>query len=431
VAILLPEDDVQSDFTPGHVSVTEEMKKRISPELMSTILDAGYNIDYIDAATIDKLNKNSYPVLVMPSVSRISLDAFKKIEAYAAAGGKVIAIGKLPSLAPGLMQQCTSAEISALSARLFESTGHKGVELDWTAKLADTLHLAIAPDMDVQSPAAGVGFIHRRLADSDVYFVVNSSNRSVDTTVRFRSSRPQVESWNPDAGNLVNATACKPEKFLPLQLAPYESRVFVFHGEAGPKPAQDCGHEMVPRHIANTTDLNSDWKIRFADQSSADALKKLTSWTDLDARKYYSGEVVYTRTVNVAHAPAKDAVTFLDFGEGIATVDPRSANAPGTLALLDAPIRETAIVYVNGKRVGSLWHPPYRLDISSFLRTGENQIEVHVYNTAVNEMAGQPRRDYTALNAKYGKRFDPQDMDNLQPIPSGLLGPIRIVEERY
>jgi hypothetical protein len=367
----------------------------------------------------------------MPSVSRISLDAFKKIEAYAAAGGKVIAVGKLPSLAPGLMQQDTSAEIGVLSARLFQSAGHKGISLDSNDKLTDALHQAFAPDMDVRSPAAGVGFIHRRLADGDVYFVVNSSNRGVDTAVRFRSSRPEVESWNPESGNLVYGPACKSQTSIPLQLAPYESRVFVFHGEAGTKPAQDCGHEMVSRRIVNTTDLSSDWKIRFADQSSADALKKLTSWTDLDARKYYSGEVIYTRTVNVAHAPAKDAVTFLDFGEGTATVDLRPANVPGTRALLDAPIREAAVVFVNGKRVGSLWHPPYRIDISSFLRAGENQIEVHVYNTAVNEMAGQPRRDYTALNAKYGKRFDPQDMDNLQPIPSGLLGPIRIVEERY
>jgi hypothetical protein len=431
VAILLPEDDVQAGFTPGHVSVTEEMKKRISPELMGTILDAGYNIDYIDAATIDKLNRDSYPVLIMPSVSRISLDTLKKIEGYAGFGGKVIAIGKLPSLAPGLTQQNTSAEIGELSTRLLESANLNVILVDSTEKLADALHHDLAPDMDLQSPAAGVGFIHRRLTDSDVYFVVNSSNRGVDTTVRFRSSRPEVESWNPDAGNLVYATACKPEKFLPLQLAPYESRVFVFHGEAGSKPVQECGHEMVSRHVANTTDVSADWKMRFADQSSTDALKKLTSWTDLDAHKYYSGEVIYTRTVNVAHVPAKDAATFLDFGEGIATVDPRPANAPGTRALLDAPIREAAIVYVNGQRVGSLWHPPYRLDISSFLRAGENQIEVHVYNTAVNEMAGQPRRDYTALNAKYGKRFDPQDMDNLQPIPSGLLGPIRIVEERY
>ena len=97
-------------------------------------------------------------------------------------------------------------------------------------------------------------------------------------------------------------------------------------------------------------------------------------------------------------------------------------------ALLDPPIREAAIVFVNGQRAGSLWHPPYRIDVTKLLHSGENQIEVQVYNTAINLLAGQPPRDYTALRAKYGVRFDPQDMDHLQPIPSGLFGPVHLIE---
>jgi len=31
IAILLPEDDAQAAFTPGHDSVTDEMRKRITP----------------------------------------------------------------------------------------------------------------------------------------------------------------------------------------------------------------------------------------------------------------------------------------------------------------------------------------------------------------------------------------------------------------
>jgi hypothetical protein len=76
-----------------------------------------------------------------------------------------------------------------------------------------------------------------------------------------------------------------------------------------------------------------------------------------------------------------------------------------------------------------LWHPPYRLDITAFAHPGENTLEVRVDNTAINELAGQPALDYTALNAKYGKRFDPQDMDNLKPIPSGLIGAVRLISE--
>ena len=55
VALLLPTDDAWAAFSPGKVSVTQEMERLISPKLMSAILSAGYNIDYIDADAVNKL----------------------------------------------------------------------------------------------------------------------------------------------------------------------------------------------------------------------------------------------------------------------------------------------------------------------------------------------------------------------------------------
>ena len=177
-------------------------------------------------------------------------------------------------------------------------------------------------------------------------------------------------------------------------------------------------------------DLSTGWKIHFSDDAALIALGKLASWTELTGRKYYSGEAVYSRSVSISHAMTAGARISLDFGTGTPFEDKRRPNASGMLALLDPPIREAAVVFVNGKRVGSLWHPPYRMDVTDFVHEGVNEIEVHVYNTAINLLAGQPPRDYTALRAKYGRRFDPQDMDNLQPIPSGLFGPIHLEELR-
>lgn len=96
-------------------------------------------------------------------------------------------------------------------------------------------------------------------------------------------------------------------------------------------------------------------------------------------------------------------------------------------AWLDPPIREAAEVFVNGKHVSDLWHPPYEIDVTSDTRSGENSLELRVFNTAINELAGQPPRDYTALKAKYGDRFQMQDMNDLQPVPSGIRGPVQIV----
>ena len=40
-------------------------------------------------------------------------------------------------------------------------------------------------------------------------------------------------------------------------------------------------------------------------------------------------------------------------------------------ALLAPPIREAATVFVNGHRIGAIWAPPYRVDVTAVLREGE------------------------------------------------------------
>jgi alpha-L-rhamnosidase len=431
VAILLPEDDAQAAFTPGHVSVTDETRKRITPALMGAILDAGYNVDYIDAATIDKLGTIPYPVLIIPPTDRIPLATYKKIESYAGTG-KVIALEKTPSLGPGLMEQDTSAEIAAVSDRLFRGNNHTGVVMGSVGEVADTLRHALAPDLDATGTTEGLGFIHRRLADSDIYFVVNTGNRTVGASVQFRSARPAIEVWDPDGGEALDAQARRNGSRVPLVLEPYESRIFVLedHLHAGVKARIQTEGNSSSAMEEQLADLSTGWKIHFSDDAAPIALDKLSSWTELTGRKYYSGEAVYSRNVSISHAPTAGARISLDFGTGTPIEDKRRPNASGMLALLDPPIREAAIVFVNSKRAGSLWHPPYRMDVTEFIHEGENRIEVHVYNTAINLLAGQPPRDYTALRAKYGRRFDPQDMDNLQPIPSGMFGPIRLMELR-
>ncbi len=426
VAILLPEDDAQAAFTPGHVSVTDEMRKRITPELMGTILDAGYNIDYIDAATIDRLGTIPYPILVIPPTDRIPLSTYETIRDYAATSA-VIAIDKLPSLAPGLREQNESPQVAALSRKLFRSDSHKGTFVNSIDQLPAALHHALPADLDATGQLSGLGFIHRKLVSSDIYFVVNTSNHAVDGTVKFHCDRRSVEAWDPDSGQVIARSMSTAGAPIALSLAPYESRIFVFADHADTTLVAAQPWEQA--HEEAIADLKNGWRIQFPDANSSQSLNALGSWTDLPGRQYYSGEADYTRGVEIKNLPAKGAHIVLDFGEGTPTTDNRPPSAPGMHALLDPPIREAAIVFINGERAGSLWHPPYRIDISPWIHRGTNHLEVRVYNTAINMLAGQPPRDYSALYAQYGKRFEPQDMENLQPVPSGLFGSIRMFEE--
>jgi hypothetical protein len=94
---------------------------------------------------------------------------------------------------------------------------------------------------------------------------------------------------------------------------------------------------------------------------------------------------------------------------------------------LEPPVREAAVVFVNGQRAGSVWCPPFSVDVSGLIRGGENSIRVEVSNTALNYMAGRRLPDYKLLNLRYGVRFEAQDMDKVQALPSGILGPVRLI----
>ena len=168
-----------------------------------------------------------------------------------------------------------------------------------------------------------------------------------------------------------------------------------------------------------------------------------TDWTSDPTTLHYSGEATYSRDFKL-NAKAGSIYLEVEGGEALplppkageapdllanGLPDPRVTKpGPGIHAYFDPPIHEAALVVVNGQAAGALWHPPYRLDVSKYLKAGENHIELHVFNTALNAWSALPPHDFKPLIAKYGDKFQMQDMDQVKPLPSGLLGTIKLVE---
>jgi hypothetical protein len=283
----------------------------------------------------------------------------------------------------------------------------------------------LAPDLDVKATAGTVGFIHRRLQNADVYFIANTSAQTQTLPLHTASKYKAAEWWNPEDGAVTTAEIGKT-----FSLEPYGSRLLILH--AGSTSAEVHASQNLIAETSTPIEL-AHWTAEFPGSKGSPALPSKTDastvWTDDAAEKFYSGEVRYRTSFQAAAAKPGEHLV-LRFADGKPLQDTRPPNANGMRAWYDAPIREAAIVYLNGERVGSLWHPPYELDLTRPMHAGENTIEIRVYNTAINELAGQPPRDYTVLKAKYGDRFQMQDMENLQPVPSGIFGPVRIVRER-
>jgi hypothetical protein len=407
VAVYLPTSDARARFTAGRDSVDRSMDAVLGSTLIPQILDAGYNFDYIDDEAIGKVGV-PYPVLILPGIERIPLAAYRRIEEYARKGGIVVATRRLPSAAPGLLEgERDTAGVKALSESLFRERGH--LVKDETT-LGEQLHAWLPPDFTTLPKAPAIGFVHRKLDDGEIYFLANTSNQPVRTRVSFRVRQLQPAWWNPFTGGAAEAGE-------ELELAPYESRVVVFSAQPG--------EAVRPGKPGMTLDLSTGWKVTFRGSAQPVVMASLRSWTVDEQTRFYSGQAVYERPV-LAPPDLLNGRVFLNFGAG--TPIPETARRNGTQAWIDSPVREAALVYVNDQLAGPVWHPPYEVEVSKFLRPGQNTFRVVVGNLAINALAGQKLPDYKDLIAKYGDRFQPQDLDNLQPLPSGLLGQIQLIQ---
>ncbi len=416
IAVFLPDDDAYASFSPGHASLSDAMGKYVTPALTAQILDAGFNLDYIDEEAIDRIGI-PYPVLLLPHVTRMSPELLERLAAYEAKGGKVIVVGTIPSKAPGLLNSFSlSAQVNEAAQRVM-ARGSGAVFVQEDQALGGMLKSTLVADMKVDADASSIGFVHRKLEDADVYFVANTSNRTVHSLAAFRSARRFAAWWDPFDGT---STACDSKPLL--DLAPYESRVIVFTDE----PIATNG---LLRHKPDlqVADLSRDWELRFPHSDDAGVQSSLHSWTDDQRTRYFSGVAVYSKDFTLTESQLSGRRMLLDFGDGTPVIDVKAV-PNGMRAMLESPVREGAVVLVNGVRAGSIWHPPYTLDITSQLYIGLNHLEIRVGNLGINALAGRAPEDYRLLNSRYGTRFVPQDTKDLQPLPSGILGRVRLME---
>ncbi|MCU1291471.1 MAG: hypothetical protein JWP08_321, partial [Bryobacterales bacterium] len=227
IAVYLPTDDAWAHLELGNPTVDETVDARVGPVLIPAILNAGYNFDFIDDRAIEAKGI-PYRVLLLPNVERIPLSTLQRLQQYIAAGGYLIATQSLPSLGTGLLEEKAETEpIRSLARQLFADKARFVPDL---ADLPAALQQLLTPDLTAASDAPALGFIHRELTGVDIYFIANSSNRTVHTTASIRIKGKQPEWWNPFTGD-ASLVACRPQgdrTELPIDLAPYESRVLVF-----------------------------------------------------------------------------------------------------------------------------------------------------------------------------------------------------------
>jgi hypothetical protein len=378
----------------------------------------GYDYDLINEDKLLELEvKNgqlvlphgaTYKVLALPNHKVLSLAVLRKIEKLKNAGALIIG-EKTETTASLVGGKAAETERLTIAHNLWEST-QNAITVGVTAK--DILGSKnILPDCEFfnSSPQSSFDFIHRKTQNIDYYFISNQTPQYAAASVAFRMSDKQPELWNPMTGENKKLTNFKIENgriVLPLKFTPYDAYFIVFR-----KPISKQQNEKSDyiEFVANDT-LSGSWQVNFDTKWGGKAnttFDYLYSWTDHvdEGIKFYSGTAVYKKQFDVL-PDVKSKAVYLDLGD-----------------IKDVGI---AKVKLNGKDLGIVWCPPYRVNVKGVLKKTGNQLEIEVVNSWRNRLVGDRGKPQNARFTQTNITINPA----WEILPSGLLGPVRLLQKQ-
>ncbi|HUB78813.1 MAG TPA: glycosyl hydrolase [Bryobacteraceae bacterium] len=381
----------------------------------------GYNFDYINAdalihqtavvnGEIVTPSHMRYRVLALDPYSRhMSLPVLRKIRDLVMAGAVVA--GPKPTDDPSLSDN--AQEFRTLADQVWgsgegEHACGKGTAYNGPVLAETQAALKAPPDFDYTKPQPDTSllFVHRTLPGTEIYWVDHRNSRldTVDATFRVKGMVPEL--WHADTGLREPVTyRIEGERtIVNLPLTAWEAVFVVF------RPGSATSLTVPVALQSEIGTVQGPWTIRFQPGRGAPdslTLPALSSWhesSDLGVR-YFSGTGTYTNSIQ---APAdwfpKGARLWIDLGD----------------------VKNVAEVSLNGKALGTVWHPPFRLEVTGALKPGVNTLEIRVANLWVNRLVGDAQKD---VKTKYTLTTQPFYQASSPLLPSGLLGPVTLWRE--
>ena len=400
-----------------------------------------------------------YELLVLPDREDIDIAVLRKLEKLVGAGGTVV--GPKPTRCNGLTDHpARDRQVKQLADTLWGDCDGRNIlehrygsgKIIWGRTLRDVLlERGMGADFRFVSEKehTDLDFIHRRTSEADIYFVRNTKMRPESVDAYFRVSGKSPELWLPASGDLLGQAVYEqtPQGVrVPLRLPPAGSVFVVFrrpddrphlvslapgldtaavadgqvrvtafeNGSYQLRTSHDRTVEVEIDQVPSPTTLAGPWTVRFPDGLGAPdrvTWTALKSWTQHDhpGIRHFSGIARYETEFEIPRQwLQEDRRLLLDLGRLWAVGE----------------------VWLNGKPLGIVWKPPYRLEISKAARPGRNRLEIEIANTWSNRLVGDARlpQDGRYCRTNITGSGTPQKPWRDVPLhESGLLGPIRLI----
>jgi hypothetical protein len=381
----------------------DEQANQSTLEIARQLLERQRDFDFIDEQALSSvlplergvlrnLSGQAYRAVIVPSCTVISRAALLRLRAFAQAGGRVVFLGRTPSL---VVEKTflKAAGPPDLGWAVREPSG------EFTPRVMAALP---RPDVALDRPCPPVKYLHRRWRDADLYFLFNESAERQSRKLTL-AGRGRAQVWDAESGRiraLTGASLPNGTVSLPLELEPYQTQFLV----VGPVPSGVEPPEPALGPPETVLELSGDWTVELGGRGMATVLKP---WAELGFPAY-SGAARYRKEFTLPRERlAGTRRLFLECGE----------------------LRYSGRAWLNGVDLGNRAWRPFRWEITKALKPGANVIEIEVRNTPAAAFAGDPARlreleQQAATQGGYLATSLPFDKEMLL---SGLLGPVRIL----
>ncbi len=272
--------------------------------------------------------------------------------------------------------------------------------------------LSLIPDYAVEKaePKFVPKVVHRKQGDTHIFFVVNPSEKPQQFTMSFDVMGLQPELWQAEDASMINAPIWQEKEkrtHVWLSLKSQQTIFVVFRKKsldathplqiettnASWKAGWDVNKKPIlfADTIANAiftdasgkqktikseapmlTSLNNNWKVVFAPKLdnaftvAMDTLIDFSKHTNASI-KYFAGTATYTKAFTIGSNDIKSSARWV-LNLGV--------------------VNDIVVFFVNNKKVGTFWYPPYSIDVSNFLQQGTNEVKIKVTNNWINRLIG-------------------------------------------
>jgi len=225
IALYFPTSSMWLGDDASNTSTLAIVQKLLEKQLDFDFVDeqALSSVLNIDKGALVNLSGQSYKAVIVPAITALSKAASDKLKAFVAAGGKVIFMGREPSVI---------VEQTFLKAKGPDKM--KWAIREPSGELTQTVLNALPhADVTLDQSAPSIKYLHRRMKDGDLYFFFNESTQK-QTCKATLAGTGKAELWNAFTGRIETiqgTTSSKGSIGMPLILEPYETKFIIINSK--------------------------------------------------------------------------------------------------------------------------------------------------------------------------------------------------------